>query len=261
MKNVKNILIFTLVLVSVLSITFVVNANEDRIPGVFDTTFTLKDETIEKVNELAAEALRDYGYSVVVVFVDSVSESMIQKEAESYYYDNDFSKEGGIQLYIGVNSRKYDIFRPINGKSTLLTEEELDEIEDATLVYLRKSDFDAAVIRFVSLSIEKMGNNDTTSYIVNGKTSSDVLKTVAVSLVIGIVIGLIVALIMKSGMKTVKQQSSASGYMIRDSFNLKKDKDRFLYSRVTKVKKPDESSSGGGRSSRSSGGSHRSGSF
>ena len=70
---------------------------------------------------------------------------------------------------------------------------------------------------------------------------------------------LIIMFSMKSSMKTIKPQKSASGYTVLSSFKLNGSRDRFLYSRITRVAKPQNNSSGSG--SRSSGGSHRGGRF
>ena len=78
--------------------------------------------------------------------------------------------------------------------------------------------------------------------------------SLAVALLIGAAVGGIVILIMRSGMKTAKQQSSASDYLKQGSFRLSIKQDWFLYSRVTKTPRPKNNSSSGGGGSRRSGG-------
>jgi uncharacterized protein len=75
----------------------------------------------------------------------------------------------------------------------------------------------------------------------------------------GSVIALLITLGFKSSHKTAKPQRSACNYVVQNSFNLRNQKDLFLYSRVTKIAKP-QNTGGGGRSgggSRTGGGGRR----
>ncbi len=84
-------------------------------------------------------------------------------------------------------------------------------------------------------------------------------STLLICLVIGFVIAFIVTSVMKSKLKSVHYQNQAREYVRKGSFNLEQSRDLFLYSTVTRVARPKNTSSGGrsggGGGSRGGGGS------
>ena len=66
----------------------------------------------------------------------------------------------------------------------------------------------------------------------------------AVSLIIGLIVALIVTSVMKSKLKSVAMQKNAREYIREGSFNLRKSRDLYLYSTVTRVARPKNTSSG-----------------
>ena len=88
-------------------------------------------------------------------------------------------------------------------------------------------------------------------------TESDILVLVLICLGVGALAGLITILVMRSGMKTAVMQHGAKDYIVPGSYQLRKQRDIFLYSHVSKVRRSSDSSSGTHRSSsgRSHGGS------
>ncbi len=69
-------------------------------------------------------------------------------------------------------------------------------------------------------------------------TSAD-LSPFWTALGIAFVVAFVVVLIMKSGMKNIKGSGAAAEYIDRASVSITLQSDRFLYSTVTKVKKPE----------------------
>ncbi|MCR5254829.1 MAG: TPM domain-containing protein [Acetatifactor sp.] len=85
--------------------------------------------------------------------------------------------------------------------------------------------------------------------------------SLVISLVIGIIVGFIYVSSLKSKLNTVGFNKDAGNYVVRGSFKLNEQRDSYIYSRVTKVRRESSSSSsrsGGGSSyhSSSSGRSH-----
>lgn len=68
-------------------------------------------------------------------------------------------------------------------------------------------------------------------------TAQDILKMIGISFVIGLVIALIVCLVMKSCMKTAVPKSTANDYIRKNSFNITRSRDIFIYSNITKKKR------------------------
>jgi len=71
-------------------------------------------------------------------------------------------------------------------------------------------------------------------------TAQDILTAAFISLLIGAVIALIICLIMKSFMKTANSKYTASDYIRKNSFNITRSRDIFIYSRITKKRRPKE---------------------
>ena len=81
----------------------------------------------------------------------------------------------------------------------------------------------------------------------NQNTQDTFGKTLIICAVIGIVIGLITVLVLKGQLKSVRMQNQANNYMIPGSMRLTHSADIFLYRNVTRVAKPQNNNSGGGK--------------
>lgn len=259
MKKIKVTAILVCIL-TVFSMFITVYADSGK-GTVVDNTSTLSKSTINSVEKYIDEAYQKYGYAIAVVFESYLNYNDKEAISEQYYDDCGFSQKGGILLYVGVDSRVYNIWRIIGDSTTKIDEDELDYITYAVETTLEDNRFDDAVIGFAQLSFEAMEEGSDMTYKFGTKTSEDIAMTIVVSLVIGLVISLIIMFTIKSSMKTIRPQKSASGYAVSSSFKLQNSHDSFLYSRVTRRAKPQNNSSGGSGGSRSSGGSHRGGRF
>ncbi len=69
------------------------------------------------------------------------------------------------------------------------------------------------------------------------KDGGDFLKKLLISLAAGVVIALIVCLFMKSMMKTARPKRTANDYIRKNSFNITRSRDIFIYANVTKRKR------------------------
>ena len=68
-------------------------------------------------------------------------------------------------------------------------------------------------------------------------SAQDILKMIGISAVTGLIIALIVCLIMKSRMKTAVPKRTANDYIRKNSFNITRSRDIFIYANVTKKKR------------------------
>ena len=75
---------------------------------------------------------------------------------------------------------------------------------------------------------------------------------ILISLGIGLALALIITGTMRSQMKTVRMKPDAADYMKKNSLNLTRCGDMFLYNQVSRTAKPKEDSSGGGSSTHTS---------
>lgn len=71
-------------------------------------------------------------------------------------------------------------------------------------------------------------------------TVQDVLKKVLYAFIAGLIIALIVCLIMKSSMRTANSKATANDYIRKNSFNITRSRDIFIYSEIAKKKRVKE---------------------
>lgn len=71
-------------------------------------------------------------------------------------------------------------------------------------------------------------------------SAQDVLKMVLFSFIAGLIIALIVCLVMKSRMKTARNKLTANDYIRKNSFNITRSRDIFIYSEISKKKRVKE---------------------
>lgn len=69
------------------------------------------------------------------------------------------------------------------------------------------------------------------------ENSNDFVKKLLISLAVGVIIALIVCMIMKSMMKTANPKATANDYIRKNSFNITRSRDIFIYAKVTKKKR------------------------
>lgn len=70
--------------------------------------------------------------------------------------------------------------------------------------------------------------------------AESILKKLLISLCLGLVIALTVCFGMKSSMKTAKRQITANDYIRKNSFDITRSRDIFIYAQVTKRKRSKE---------------------
>lgn len=71
-------------------------------------------------------------------------------------------------------------------------------------------------------------------------TISELAKKAGISLTVGVIIALIICLVMKSRMKTAVPKTTANDYIRKNSFNITRSRDIFIYAKVAKKKRAKE---------------------
>ncbi len=231
---------------------------------LIDHTGTISSESANRINRLIDEAYEKYNCSVIIYYTNYVNsnDSIRDDDAERMYLNGNYC-ESGVLLYLGTISRSFDIYVRHGEYVGKITYDEGDRLNGAIMPLLRANNFDGAAVKFAELALEFSGNSENERFIV-GKSMSSCLTYALISLIIGAVISLVVVLSMRSKMDTVKKQRGASRYFENRDITITESRDRFLYSTLTKVPKPDSSSggrSGGGSGGHSGGGSHHGGHF
>ena len=222
-------------------------ATKDRML-VFDEADVLTDTEESTVNATLNRALAETGMDIMVVTVKDAyaNETM----ARAHFFQKRLNDDGVLLLVTFAGSdRKYFLFA--NGKAwEILDDRAFDKIEGAALPYMRESRFEEAFIAYGEACADAISSHG---------------KLPAAGIVLCVLIGgllsfLIPMNILKGQLKTVRSQPAAASYLKKNSMELTKSRDTFLYRNVSRVAKPQNNSGGGSRSG-GSGGGGRGGSF
>lgn len=162
----------------------------------------------------------------------------IQAFAEDYY---DFiycggQEQDGIILCINMEPSNREFCVVTTGKDINKFQKHMDYIYDKLYEDLHRTAYDDAAETFLNL-IE-------TKYRFGFYPPS--WGTVAICIGIGLLVGWLVVKGMQGSMNNVALATSAGSYLNRDSFNLRHQREMFLYSNVTQVARQQERTGGGG---------------
>jgi len=237
---------------------------------VIDQADLLDEFDIATLTEMAEEIHQNYGMDAVVLTVNSLGGKDAQSYADDYYDQNGYAEDGVLML-LAMEEREYYI--TTSGETIYaLTDYALYEMENAFLGDLSDGDyFDAfhsylwdvdyyvnaykesgAIDGYIPEEDRYYGHDD----VVYSASSEDLTGTVwLISAGIGLIVAAVAVLIMRASMNTKRSQHSAEEYMKAGTYALTRHQDLFLYSQVSKQRKPENNNTGG-----SSGGSgvHRS---
>lgn len=237
----KKLCVFILVLLTVALCTVSACA-EPSLPRVVDSAdlFTASEESalLAKLDSLSQE----HDYDIVVYTVESIGGKSPYRYATDAYAAGGYGRgedgESGVMVIIEIDARECHI--------EFFGEQRLSEgtvLLESSVDYLSAGDYYGAMDMFA----------DT----VDSELSFPFFIIFVAAVIVGFVVALIATGIMKGKLKSVYMQSNAREYVRKDSFKLTHSRDLFLYSHVTRVARPKNTSSGG---SRSGGGGSRGGS-
>ncbi len=234
--------IFNLMLVLLLLICLGVSASAEQVPAyVFDGAGLLTDSQELRLDDAILDLQTDYDIHFAIVTVNSLGGKSPQRYAEDYY-DGLYGKgSDGILFLLSMEDR--DWYVSIHGSAAeLYSDGEIGDSVDAILPYLSDGDYYEGFSAWLS---------GLPFYLDTAEPEPQPKLWVAA--VIGLVVALIVIVIMRSGMNTKRQQYGARQYLTPGSYQLRTQRDIYLYSTVSKTARPKDSGSGG-RSGGSRGG-------
>ncbi len=188
-----------------------------------------------------------YEQDIVVITCEHYSGANVQTAADKFFKSYG---ETGILLLVSMKTREYAI--SANGEAAkIFTENDMTTLENAFVGYLSDGYYYNAFNAFADKCAHIIKYDNRLSPI-----------WIFFAVLVGIAVASLVVWKMCSKHKSVKMQSAANAYMRRDTFRLDHSRDVYLYSHVTRVRRPKNTSSGGSRSgSGSSGTRGRSGRF
>ena len=242
-------------------------------PKIVDYADILTDSE-EVLLEAKAQALvTEYEMDVVILTVDSLKGHVSSDYADDYFDYNgygigpDFS---GVLLLLSMEEREWAI-STCGDTIYALTDYGIQELFSSIAGYLSEDRYYEAFDAYLNAlpyyfdayqngkpidgyrdpyegpgSYEPVPGDDIVYYPEPEKDFGDYFMMFLISRVIGAVAGGIVLLVLLGQMNTAVAQSGAQDYLTPGTYNLKRYQDIFLYSNVTRQRKPDHDSSGGG---------------
>lgn len=260
-------------IIILLSVSLSVYGNyDDTIPRVIDNADLLNDTEEEYLQSRIDSIIDTYNFDVVILTTDSCGGKSVVEYADDYYDYNGYGygdNYDGILFLISMEERDW-YFSTCGYGITVFTDYGIDYIGNSIVSYLSSGDYYTAFDEFLDYTEEFLTQAnegkpfDTNNYYDYDYDSdynysdSDFIIAYGVIFILSLIIALIIVLIMKYKMNTIRMQQNAHLYIKKESLNLKRQIDMFLYSNVTKRLKETNNSSGGGSSTHrsSSGRSH-----
>jgi len=241
-----------------------VTSHAAELPLVIDNASLLTEIDIEFLEEMSLELKNKYAIDAVVLTVDSLNGSDAQTYADDYYDQNGYAEDGVLML-LSMAEREYYI--TTSGEAIYaLTDYALYEMEQAFLGDLSDGDYydafysylwdvdyymdayieSGAIDGYIPEEDRYYGHTDVV-YSEENVSYEDLAGTTwLISAGIGLIVAAIALLIMRGSMNTKVKQHSAEDYLKAGSYKLTRHQDLFLYSQVTKQRKPENNNTGGG---------------
>ena len=209
-----------------------------------------------------SEIAEKYNVNVAVAAVQSLGGQTVENAAENYCKNEGNLQGDTILLYLAIGTRDFDIFATAGRAESIFFAKGREYIFRQVKSYLSEDDFYDAFHRFGEvcddfLARDAAGEPYTEKSLPNEK--SPICFVIAVGA--GLLIGTVIMAKYKGELKTVRKRNEATSYIRQNSMQVQNAGEMFMYSRVSKVKRQTESSSGGAHSSHTSGGGHTSGKF
>lgn len=252
-------------------------AQESMLPLVIDGAALLGSEQ-EQVLEETAKSLRErYQMDVVILTLNTLNGKTPQDYADDFYDDNGYGvgkNYSGVLFLLSMEERDWYI-STCGDAIYALTDYGIQQLGEASVTYLSRGDYYTAFRVYLQnletyLDAFQNGNpldgyaNYSGSYYHGDRENVVYYKqpytpSLLLSVVIGLAVSVITLLCMRGAMNTKRAQRSAAEYMVRGSYNLRTQRDIFLYGRVSKTRRESDSGGhhgGGGSSVHHSSGGH-----
>lgn len=202
-----------------------------------------KTDLEETLSYISSNQLMDIVIATTTTYKDSTAMAF----ADDLYDNNNYGygvNKDGLLLLIAMDEHEYYI--STSGLAiSYFSDSTIKRIGDEIAPLLTASDYYGAFSKFASLSSEKIAREreklNTTTTTKKEEVFSPSFLRLAFSL--AFIISLIIVIIMKGKLKSVKTKNEADDYIKRDSLNLTKSNDMFLYHTITRTEIPKENSS------------------
>lgn len=249
----KRIWVCILLFVLVFSLPMSVRAAGD--PLLVDDAGLLTTAQTQELTDLAQRISSEYKMDIVILTVNSLGGKTASAFADDYYDSHSYRYDGLI-LVLAMQER--DCYISTSGAAIhAFTDYGIDQMEDLIVPCFSSGAYYEGFYTFIT---EASGYMEAFSH---GEPIDTPRRSIGsvflVSALIGLAAAGICVGIMCSNMNTKRRKYGAGEYVKQDSFAFPVRQDIFLYSNVTKTRRPENNNSGRGGSSThtsSSGRSH-----
>ena len=231
-------------------------------PKIVDNADLLSASEQATLETMALHLANEYRIDVVILTVDTTYGENITDYADDYFDNNGYGIDydhSGVLLVISMDDREWAI-STCGDAINALTDYGQEQIMDSVTQHLGNGDYYEGFELYLELLDEYFTAYENGEPIDRPRTALDTIIDLFVALAIGAVVGGVTIAIMRSGMKTARPQSGAVNYVQHGSYQLRRQRDIYLYSRTTRTRKQSSSSSGGSSTHRSSSGRSHGGS-
>ncbi len=221
---------------------------------LIDEEALLSEDEAERIEDSLERMSDEYGMDFVIVTSPDFDRKAADDFADDYYDYGGYDRDG---IILVLSDALGEVFISTSGDGMYsFSDNDVELMLDTIIDELSYCEYTDAFEAFIS-ECERLYDNSQHS---SNKPFLSA-KQIVICAIIGITIGFIGVSSMKSGMKTVKAKTNAREYMVSGSLEISEKHDTFLYRNISRVKRQNNSSSGGNRigsSGRSHGGSGRS---
>ena len=247
-------LLICLILMSSLCLT--VQAYNANLPRVVDFADLLTDQEESSLEEIARSLYATYNMDVVILTVDSLGGKSPRSYAEEFYDGNQYGADeagSGVILLLAMETREWYISTCGNAVSAI-PDHRVDDLFDVMADDLSAGNYYGGFRSYLNAlpGYFRSGNSSGNSNHNTGSSDSIMSQQILISLAVGLACGGIGLLILRGMMNSKHAQSGATDYLNRGSYDLRVQRDMFLYSHITKTPRPKDN--GGSSAGRSGGG-------
>ena len=229
---------------------------------VVDRANLLSASEEQALNARIDKIISKYGLDVVILTENAIGGYRPQLYADWFFLNHECgvgAAQDGVLFLLSMKDR--DWYLCTHGKGIrIFTDYGINEVlgESSMISHFSEKEYYEGFDGFLDLTEDFCGAESSgTPYDTNHRyhTSKETLKFVGIAFVVSLIISLVIVSGFKKQLKTARPQRAAQSYVVPGSLDLRTQKDLFLYSSVSRVEKPKNTSSGGGSSTHSTGGS------
>lgn len=202
---------------------------EANVPYICDEAGVLSDSSEKELESLALNVSQKHNIDVAVLTVNSLGGQSEVYFADDYY-DEHYGKDGVLLLYSVQDEIRYV---STCGICIDAVDENLSDISEAISEHFYRNDYDKGFASYIN-TVDKL---------VSSHKAKSLTISILVSLVIGFAAAFIVTGRMKSQLDGAKLKAQARDYLKKDSFNITRSNDLFLYRSINRTPKPKNNSS------------------